>query len=181
MPSFDIQTVQIIVLALVAVAVVLQVILVIAIFAGMGKMGKTVKEEVEDMRSSVMPIVYNTRELLANVTPKIESTVEDLAALIHGLRTQSKEVETVGTEVLERLRRQSSRLDTMMSGLLDSVDRTGAAVADAVNRPVRQVSGLLASAKAVVESLRDSTSASAPRPPHTPPTPRTRGDRDMFV
>ena len=177
MPNFDVQTVQIIVLALVAVAVLLQVILVIAIFAGVSKMGKTIKEEVEDMHSSVMPIVYNARELMANVTPKIETTVDDLAAVMHALRTQSKEVETVGTEVLERLRRQSGRLDTMMSGLLDTVDKTGAAVADAVNRPVKQISGLLASAKAVVESLRET----AVPPPHAPPPPRSRGDRDLFV
>ncbi len=179
MPSLDIQTAQIIVLALVAFAVLLQVILVIAIFAGMGKLTKVVKEEIEDLHSSFMPIVYNTRDLLANVTPKIESTVEDLADLTRGLRVQSKEVESVGAEVLERLRRQSGRLDTMISGLLDTVDRTGAAVADAVNRPVRQISGLLASAKAVVESLRETA---APPASHTPPrASRPPGDQNLFV
>jgi len=94
MPYFNVQTVQIIVLALVAVAVLLQVILVIAIFVGVTKMGKTIKEEVEEMHSSVMPIVYNARELMANVTPKIETTVDDLAVVVHAMRTQSKEVET---------------------------------------------------------------------------------------
>ncbi|MGH9607798.1 MAG: hypothetical protein ACRD3N_19090 [Terracidiphilus sp.] len=177
MPSFDLQTVQIVVLALVAVAVLLQVILVLAILVGVGKMGKTVKGELEDLRSSVMPIVYNTRELIVNVTPKIEAMVDDLAAVMHGLRTQSSEIESVGTEVLERLRRQSVRLDAMVSGTLDAVDKTGAAVADAVNRPVRQISGLLASAKAVVGSLRDSGSRS--NSPHPPP--RARDDRDLFV
>jgi uncharacterized protein YoxC len=177
MANFDVQTVQIVVLALVAAAVLLQLIMVVAIFASLAKMGKSIKNEVEDLRSSLMPIVYNTRELMANVTPKLEATVDDLAAVMHGLRTQSKEMETVSAEVMERLRRQSNRLDAMLSGLLDAVDRTGSAVADAVNRPFRQISGLVASARAVVESLRNP--APARRPQQAPSTPRIKSDGDL--
>ncbi len=61
----------------------------------------------------------------------------------------------------------------MFTGVLDGVDRAGAYVADAVSKPVRQISGLLASLKAIVESLRNSSSAH--RETHVP------NDKDMFV
>lgn len=179
MPNFDVQTVQVVVLALVGVAVLLQVILVIAIFAAMSKMGKSIKDEIEDVRTSVLPIIFNTRELMTSLTPKIEATVDDMAALVHGLRTQSKEVESVSAEIVERLRRQSTRLDAMTTRLLDVVDRTGTVVVDTVNRPVRQLSGLVASAKAVVQSLRNSDST--PHPPHVRPSRRARGGDDTSV
>jgi len=174
MPHFDVETVQIVVLALVALAVLLQLVLIIAIFAALAKMGKTIKEELDDIHSAVMPVIFNSRDLLAAAKPKIETTVEDFAVLIHDLRTQSDDFKTAGSEIVERLRKQTLRLDSMISTILDTLDRAGAAVAHAVNRPVRQLSGLVASAKAVVESLRDYPSN--PPSDHTPQTPRTPGD-----
>ncbi|HUA98126.1 MAG TPA: hypothetical protein VMA34_07355 [Terracidiphilus sp.] len=178
MPHFDVETVQIVVLALVALAVLLQVVLVIAIFFAVGKTGKAVKQEFEDLRSSLMPSIYNSRDLLAATKPKIEAAVEDLAVLVHSLRSQSEDVKATGTEILERLRKQSIRLDSMITELLDAVDRASVAVADAVNRPVRQISGFIATAKAVVESLRDS--ASAPPSSHPPQPHPTPGDRGLL-
>ena len=56
-----------------------------------------------------------------------------------------------------------------------SVRPASAFMTDAVAKPMRQLSGLLASVRAVVESLRASESPSQPRPTHFP------GDKDMFV
>jgi hypothetical protein len=47
----------------------------------------------------------------------------------------------------------------MFSNLLDTVDRAGGFVTEVVSKPVRQVSGVLRAAKAVVESLRGSAAA----------------------
>jgi hypothetical protein len=48
---------------------------------------------------------------------------------------------------------QSTRVDAMVSSALDAVDSAAVFVAETVNKPVRQISGLLASVKAIVESL----------------------------
>ena len=57
-------------------------------------------------------------------------------------------------EIMDKVRRQSNRADEMISRLLDTLDYAGGFVAEAVGRPVRQVSGILRSVKAIVESLR---------------------------
>jgi methyl-accepting chemotaxis protein len=164
---------QIITLVLVAIALLANVGILIAILVSMGKVAKTVKEELTDVRQSVMPMIFDLRELLTNITPKIESTADDLSAILHGVRSQSSAFESLGTDLVTRLRRQAARLEELLSGLIDTADRTGAAVADTVGKPVRQIAGILASAKAVLESLRS--------PGRTIHASREKDNRDQFV
>jgi hypothetical protein len=61
--------------------------------------------------------------------------------------------------IMQRVRMQSDRVDGMVSNFLDTVDRAGGFVTDIVSTPVRQISGVLRSAKAIIESLRGSGAA----------------------
>jgi hypothetical protein len=64
----------------------------------------------------------------------------------------------------------------MVTTVLDKADQAGAVVNDTVAKPLRQLNGILAGVKAVVETLR------APEPPRAkPPVDRTHGDSGMFV
>jgi uncharacterized protein YoxC len=174
MPNLDNQTIQLIFIAVTALAVLLQAIILLAIFVTVRKAARSVREEVEDLRSSMMPIIDTTRELIARSAPRVEDAVADLADIAHGLRVQTTQMESSVTDILERVRTQASRVDEMFSSLLDAVDRAGGFVAEAVSGPVRQISGLLASIKAIIESLR-ATAGSVPGPTRPP------GDKDRFV
>lgn len=174
MPKLDNDTILIIFVGVTALAIVVQTILLIAIFTAVRKAATAVKEDVEDLRSSLMPIIYNSRDLYARLAPKIEGTVEDLSAIAHGLRVQTAEIQSSALEVMGKLRRQTTRLDAMFTTVLDAVDRAGGFVAEAVSKPIRQVSGVMSSIKAVVESLRTSS------PEHHQGN-RAPSDRDMFV
>lgn len=178
MPKLDNETIMLAFVAVTGLAVVMQAIILLAIYVTVSKAAKSIKEEAEDLRSSLMPVIHNTRDLYTRLAPKIESAATDLAELTHGLRVQSAEMQISAQEILERLHRLSNRVDTMFTGALDAVDRAGSFVAEAVGRPVRQFSGLLAGVKAVIESLRATTqeqgsSASG--------TSRAAADKDMFV
>jgi hypothetical protein len=89
------------------------------------------------------------------------------------LRAQVAEVEASATEIIERVRKQSARIDEMFSGVLDSVDRAGDYVSETLGKPVRQIAGVVDALKAIVESLR-----TPPPEPYESPTSR---DRDTFV
>ena len=173
MSSSGIETLQIITLVLVAVALLANVGILIAILVSMGKVARTIKNEATDVRQSVMPMVYDVRELITSITPKIESSTDDLAAILHTVRSQSTELESLSTDVVARVKRQVERLDGLISGLVDTVDRTGTAVADKVGRPMRQIAGFIASAKAVVDTLR--------APSKTIHASPERDNRDLFV
>ena len=179
MPKFDNDTLLLAFVGITAAAIVLQTIILLAIFIAVRKAAKGVREDIEDLRSSVMPVIYNSRDLFARLGPKIEATIDDLSEIAHGLRIQTAEVQASAIEIVERLRRQTSRLDHMFTTVLDAVDRAGGFVAETVSRPVRQISGLLSSIKAIIESLRTSAPAE-PRPTHAA-SDRPASDRDMFV
>lgn len=173
MPNANNETLLMIFVALTGVAVLLQAAVLLALYLAMRKSVKSIQDQVEDLRATVMPVLTESKDFLVRVGPKIDSVVSDLAELTHGLRAQGVEFQTSATEILERVRRQTSRLDSMLTGVLNAVDRAGGFVADAVNVPLRQMSAIAASAKAVVGALR--TRTPAPAPTHS------AADKDMFV
>ena len=179
MSKLDNQTIQLALFALVALAMLAQAIVMFAAFLVVRKAARTADEKFEAFQSSVTPLINNTRALVTRLTPKIEQTAHDLAALTHSLRVQTADVQFAANDFITRARVQATRLDAMLSHVLDTLDRTGHFMSDVVNKPMRQFSAILASVKAVVESLRngapgpDSHSNSRSNPPSR--------DHDMFV
>jgi methyl-accepting chemotaxis protein len=141
----------------------------------MRKAARSMDEKFEAFRSSVTPLIDNTRSLVTRLTPKVEQTADDLAAITHSLRVQVADVQSAANEIIAHARVQGNRLDSMLSHVLDTLDRTGQFVSDAVNKPMRQFSAILSSVKAVVESLR----SGAPEPRSQ--ASRASSDHDMFV
>ena len=153
MPNLDSQTILLAIVAVTALAVLLQAIILLAIFITVRKAARSLKEQAEDLRSSLMPIIYNARDLFTRLAPKVEATVTDVAELTHGLREQSAEVRS-------------------------TVARASGFVTDAVSRPMRQLSRILASAKAIVESLRNAEPVPREMRSHGDPS---SSDKDIFV
>jgi len=156
MPNLDNQTILLAILAVTALAVLLQAFMLLAILVSVRHAARSLRQEIEDLRSAVTPVCERSWEFLARVGPQFEATVTDAAAVTRGLRKLTAEVEITTQEILVRLHHQSGRLDAMLSGVLDNVDRAGAVLVDSVSKPARQFSGLLASVRAVIDSLRSS-------------------------
>lgn len=173
-------TIELAFVALGAVALAVQTAILLAIFIGVTRAAKSIKIEIEEIKSTVMPVVASTREMVectrgmvTRLTPKVEAAVTDLSEVARSLRTQTEDVQVSVEQLLERVRKQSGRIDTMFSSTLDAVDKASTFVASTVAKPVRQLAGLLAGLKAVVESLRASD------PAYREPT--LHDDKDMFV
>jgi ElaB/YqjD/DUF883 family membrane-anchored ribosome-binding protein len=156
-----------------ALALLTQTVILLAIYLGVREAAKSTKAEIEDIRSSVMPVVHTTRDLVNTLSPKVDQTVTDMAALAHSLRAQAADMEAAVTEILDRVRKETGRVDAMFSGALDAVDQASLYVTQKVSKPVRQLSGLLASIKAIIQSLSDSAPSRR--------EPIVHDDKDMFV
>ena len=154
MPNLDNQTLLLTFIGLVALAMVVQAIILLAAFIAMRKAVRSADEKFEELRDAVMPLVDKTRDLLTRLAPKLEQTTDDAAALTKSLREQSGDVLQAANEVITRVRTQTARLDTLLTNVLDAVERAGGFMADTVAKPMRQISSILASAKSAVESLR---------------------------
>jgi hypothetical protein len=175
MAKLDSQTVQLIIVAAVALTMLLQAVVLLAIFTTLRKSAQAMRQDIEELRTAVVPVIENVRELIVHTAPRIEAAAVDLAAMSQNLRKQTADVQVAATGVIERIQNQSIRIDSMFTQVLDGVDRATGFMTDTVSKPMRQLAGLLASAKAVVETLRSDA-------PATHPTgSESRGDKDMFV
>lgn len=174
-PKLDQETILLAFACITGLALLLQTILLLIMAIAVRQTAKSLREEVKNLRSSVMPVIYDARDSMANtqivissaqeflisaqnilarMAPKIELATSDLAEITQGLRVQTAEVQLAAMEIMERVRKQSNRLDEMCTNFIDTMDRAGGFVANAVSTPVRQASRILGTVKAVVESLR---------------------------
>jgi len=169
----DHETIELVFIAIAALALLTQTLILLAIFMAVKKAAGSIKEEVDDIRSSVMPVMQKTRDMVDRLSPAVEQGVIDLAQMARVLRAQSEAVEDTLADVLDRVRSETSRIDSMFSGTLDAVDKASAYVTGVVSKPVRQISGILASIKAIIESLIV--------PNHGYREPVIHDDKDMFV
>ena len=160
MQALNNETLMLAFVALTGIALSAQAVILLAIFLSVRKAAKGVKEDIDDLRASILPVVDSTRTVIARLAPKVEAATNDISEMVRTLREKSYEVDESVSEILERLHRQSARLDGMLSGALDTVDRAGEYVAEAVSGPVRQISAVLASIKAIVGALRSPSPAS---------------------
>lgn len=171
------ETLLLIFVACTGAAVLMQAFVLLAMLLTARKALTIAQAQIEDLRANVLPMVKETRELLTTVGPKIESVASDLAVLTSGARVQSAKLQISAGDFLERVHRQSSRVDSMLTNLLDTVDRAGAVVVDVVSVPLKQLAGVSAFARAAFSTLRSGPprGQGEPRPTHS------AADQDMFV
>ena len=158
-----------------AVAVSLQALILLALFITVRKSIKAIQTEVEQLRTAATPILNHTKDFVSRLTPKLDSVAGDLVEVSRNLRTQTVEFHASATEILERVHRHTGRMDEMFTHTLDKVDRAGNAVNDAVNVPLKQLSGITAFAKAALAVLRSDSPKPRTQPAHA------AADKDLFV
>lgn len=177
MANVNNETLLLIFVACTGVAVLMQALILLAFYIAFRTGLTALQEQVKEIRINVLPVVKETKLLLADVGPKISSLAGDFAAISRDLRLQGSLINSSANEIAEKVNRQASRLDMMLTNALDVADRASVVVADAVNVPLRQVAAITAFAKAVVNSLR----IGARRPQVQPRPTHSAADRGQFV
>lgn len=159
------------------ISVLLQIGFLIGLAVMGGKAMKMAKDFGDECRAEVGPAVHHARELmesskslLARLEPRLDAAASDLAEMIQVAREETRKIQVSADEINERIRRQAERMDHMTTATLNGMESVGHIMSVAVNAPVRQVSGVIAAVKAVVETLR------APSPRRTRTVGRAHAD-----
>jgi hypothetical protein len=158
------ETILIVFVAFTGVAVLLQACVLFAIFISLRKTAQSAAQTAEDLKATVLPMVHSTRELVERISPQIITVSADLAELTASLKKETRGVSFSAAEIMQRVSRQTERLDDMLTNGLNAVDRAGAVVEATVAAPVRQVNGVLAAIKAVIETYRSDVPRRRPEP-----------------
>lgn len=176
-------TILIIMVALFGVSVLLQLIMLIGGGIAMSKAVKSAREYADEMRGKVEPVLHSsyellekTRTLMAKLEPKLEAASSDLADITRAAREETQRISASLDEINERVRRQAERMDEMTTSALNGVDKVGHVLNVAVSTPARQLSGVVAAARAILSTLRGPSSS--PRPDSEE---RIRGERQQYV
>lgn len=171
--QIDTQTLMIVLVGVAAFAVLLQAAVLIAILVAIVKAAKMASAKTDDLRTSVIPVLERSHELLeatnnliARIDPRLDAAAADLAGITHSAREQVSRLEVVANEIQTRVHHHVVRLDNMATAVLDTVDYAGRAVSGAVRRPARHVSGVVAAARAFAEKFSSTAprKEAAPRP-----------------
>lgn len=183
MSSWNTDTILTVLVAITGASLVLQFLVLLGIFLTLRKGMKVAEEKADEFRASLNPVIttsaeilHQTRDIITQLEPKLMAASADLTEITRTAREQTARMQASAEEINQRVRRQAERADGMVTSVFNGLDRAGHIVNQAVNAPVRQVSGIVAAAKAVVDTLR------APAPPRRPVHGTADAeDKDLFV
>jgi hypothetical protein len=199
MPNSNTEMLLMIFIGITAVAVLLQACVLLAMFLVMRKALAAGKEEAAEFRAKLVPVIDSSKILLdsghevirsakdlvngahsmiAGLSPHLESAATELEEMARDIHRKANQLQVAVDEVTLKAQRQVNRVDQMATTTLNRLERFGSLVNDAVNVPVRQLSGFIAAAKAVVGTLRTPAQARARHAHHPAPAP---DDKDLFV
>ncbi len=163
-------TLLIALVALTGILVLFQFIVLLGLLLAMRKGIQAAIEYGDDLKSKVFPVLTQSREILeiakeliVRLEPRLESASLDLAAMTRTARDEAKRIQASTDEIRERVRLQAERVDGMTTNALNGLDHAVDLLTQAIAVPVRQISGVLAALKAIVETLRAPAQSGASR------------------
>lgn len=191
------ETLLIIFIAITGLAVLLQACVLLGLLLTVRKAVKTANEQADEYRSKLMPIIDSSSHLLnsgtqligsvKNLVTTAQTLVKDIQApaqaaisemelMTRDIHAQALQLQASVDEIAQKARYQADRVDNMTTSFLNGLDRFGSFLNDAVHAPIRQFNGVIAAARAVVDTLR----SPAPSRPRSRPT-NVAEDKDLFV
>jgi methyl-accepting chemotaxis protein len=199
MSNSNIEMLLMIFIGITAVAVLLQACVLFGMFLAIRKAIGIGKEEADEFQAKIVPVLDSAKQLMdsgqdvirtakdlvksansliTDLEPQLESAATDLADMARDIHQQANQLQGAVDEVAFKAWRQVDRVDQMATSTLNGLERIGRVINEAVNVPVRQLSGVIAAAKAVVGTLRGSAPARPRRAPRAAPV---TDDKDLFV
>jgi methyl-accepting chemotaxis protein len=199
MPNSNVATLLLIFIAITAVAVLLQACVLLGIYLTVRKAVQRGQDQADDVRARLIPVLDSSKELMesgkevvkiakdllngansliADLEPRLESAATELANMVRDVHQQANRLQGSVDEVAFKALRQVDRVDHMATSTLNGLERFGNFVNETLNVPVRQLSGVIAAAKAVVGTLR---AQAPPRPRRAPQAAPVADDKDLFV
>jgi uncharacterized protein YbjQ (UPF0145 family) len=163
-------SVLIVFVALAGIALLAQAAVLALLFLTGKKALEKLQHDFDELRETAMPVLHSSREVLAAVIPSIRPVTADFVQSAANIRTisadmaeitgkvrgQVEELQSSAAVAMERLQQHAGRLDAMIVGLLDVADRLSRLLQSTLGVSARQLAGVLAAVKAIVESLRNS-------------------------
>jgi len=128
---------------LAALAIIIQMGVLIALLISSRKASERLQRVSKEMEENLLPMIRDTKILLAESTPKVRELLDNLIVLSAIVRQDAERISSTANEITDRVRQQAARADELVTRTLNRVEETTANVQHAISSPIRQVSGVL--------------------------------------
>ena len=118
-------------MGLTALAIVIQMGMLIALFV----FSKKASERLQ----SLLPMIRDTKILLAEVTPQVREVLDNLAVLSATARRDAERFSSTANAITDRVREQVVRADELVTRTLNRAEET----TETVQQVIRQISGVM--------------------------------------
>jgi hypothetical protein len=129
--------------AITSLAVLIQAGVMVGLFLTVRKTSQRMEQIAGQVETRLLPILENTRDLMADATPKLKDVASQLVESSIILKSQMQRVDSTMRDVADRSRLQIIRMDQMLSSTLNKIEETTELVNETVINPVKQVSGIM--------------------------------------
>jgi len=138
---------------MVAVAMVGQAIVVGFAVIGAAKTRNRLLVIAEEVREKTLPVITSTQSVLHELHPKIRTIADNFVETSHVVRSKAQEFDATISEVNQRARTQTERVDDMVSSVLDTTAGIASTIQKGVQVPVREFHGVMSGLKAGIDVL----------------------------
>jgi ABC-type multidrug transport system fused ATPase/permease subunit len=128
---------------LAALAIVIQMGVLIALYVSSRKASERLQYLSKEMEENLLPVIRDTKILLAEATPKVREILENFTVLSATARQDAERISVTASEITDLVRQKMMQADELVMRTLSRVEATTENVQHAINSPIRQVSGVL--------------------------------------
>jgi hypothetical protein len=139
--------------AMVAIAMVAQAAVVIGAAYGAYKARKQLLTIAEELRAKTLPVIDDAQGMVRELRPKLTVITDNLVETSHVVRSKAADFDSTISEVNNRARAQTARVDDMFTSVLDTTAGIASAVQKSVTVPVREFHGIMNGLKAGMDVL----------------------------
>ncbi|HEY0161588.1 MAG TPA: YtxH domain-containing protein [Edaphobacter sp.] len=139
--------------AMVAIAMVAQAAVVIGAAIGAAKTRKQLLAMAEELRAKALPVIDGAQSMVQELHPKFKVITDNLVETSHVVRAKAEDFDLTISEVNQRARAQTARVDDMVSSVLDTTAGIATGIQKTVQIPVREFQGLVNGLKAGIDVL----------------------------
>jgi methyl-accepting chemotaxis protein len=138
---------------MVAIAMVVQAFVVVFAAIGAAKARKRLMTIVEEVREKALPVISSTQSVLHELHPKVRTIADNFVETSHVVRSKAQEFDATISDVNQRARAQTERVDDMVSSVLDTTSGIASTIQKGVQVPVREFHGIMSGLKAGLDVL----------------------------
>jgi hypothetical protein len=135
-------------------AIVVQMGILLAMFFQFRTASRQMQQIAADLQRKVDPILVRINRVLENSEDKISSIVTDAAEMTRVARAQAQKVDRLVTEALDRMRAQVIRVDSILTGALETVEDAGLKFRRSFLGPLQQASAVLRGIRTGIDFIR---------------------------